>query len=170
MGWIESWIKNRHDKALEHFDEALKYNPNNMTALMWKAITYQVTRKSEEAIALGLKAVELDPNNHVAYMILSQLLQFRFPIQKGRTSKKVGDIKTGLWHGTRKSFHALAMQEHKRAGNAKPHQKPRSLNHSRLEHGIFDFFYTITIFWIEKDSFQKAADYLKKRPEATNYD
>ena len=52
MGWMESWIKNRHDKALEHFDEALKYNPNNVTALMWKAITCQVTRNQMRQLHL----------------------------------------------------------------------------------------------------------------------
>ena len=169
MGWIESWIKNRHDKALEHFDEALKYNPNNVTALMWKAITCQVTRKSDEAITLGLKAVELDPNNHVAYMILSNCYSSDFQYKKAEeTARKSVTLKPDYGMGHENLFHALAMQEHKR-DEMQNHIKSLEALTTRdwnMEFSIFLYHY----YFGSKDSFQKAADYLKKKAELTKYD
>ena len=169
MGWMESWIKNRHDKALEHFDEALKYNPNNVTALMWKAITCQVTKKSDQAIALGLKAVELDPNNHVAYMILSDCYSSDFQYDKAEESaRKSVTLKPDYGMGHDSLFNALAMQEKKR-DQMQEHIRSLEALATRdwnMEFSIFLYHY----YFGSKDSFQKAADYLKKKAELTNYD
>ena len=169
MGWMESWIKNRHDKALEHFDEALKYNPNNVTALMWKAITCQVTKKSDQAIALGLKAVELDPNNHVAYMILSDCYSSDFQYDKAEESaRKSVTLKPDYGMGHDSLFNALAMQEKKR-DQMQEHIRSLEALATRdwnMEFSIFLYHY----YFGSKESFRKAADYIKKKAELTNYD
>ena len=115
MGWLECMAKHRHDKALEHFDEALKHNPNNVQALMWKAITCRSMQRSNEAIQLSSRAIELDPNNHVAYMLLCLDYASDFQYENGeKAAKKSVSLKPDYGMGQNALFNALAMQENKK--------------------------------------------------------
>ena len=169
MGWIESWIKNRHDKALEHFDEALKYNPNNVTALMWKSITCRAIKRQEEAIDLSLKSVELDPNNHVAHMVLSRAYSSNFQYDKAeQAARKSVGLKPDYGMGHSILFSVLAMQENKRDEMIKHIQSLEALSTRdwNMESSIFLYHY----YFGTEESFQKAADYMKNKAELTNYD
>ena len=169
MGWMESWIKNRHNKALEHFDEALKYNPDNVTALMWKSITCRVIKRQEEAIKLSLKSVELDPNNHVAYMILSAAYGSNFQYDKAEeAARKSVTLKPDYGMGHNNLFNSLAMQEGKRDELKKHIQSLEALTtrNWNMEFSIFIYHY----YFGSKESFKKAADYVRKKAELTNYD
>ena len=169
MGWIESWIKNRHDKALEHFDEALKYNPNNVTALMWKSITCRAIKRQEESIDLSLKSVELDPNNHVAHMVLSRAYSSNFQYDKAeQAARKSVGLKPDYGMGHSILFSVLAMQENKRDEMIKHIQSLEALSTRdwNMESSIFLYHY----YFGTEESFQKAADYMKNKAELTNYD
>jgi len=169
MGWMESWIKNRHDKALEHFDEALKYDPNNVTALMWKSITCRVIKRQEEAIKLSLKSVELDPNNHVAHMVLSSAYSSNFQYKKAEeAARKSVSLKPDYGMGHNNLFNSLSMQEDKRDELKKHIESLEALStrNWNMEFSIFMYHY----YFGSKESFQKAADYVRKKAELTNYD
>ena len=162
MGWIESWIKNRHDKALEHFDEALKYNPNNVTALMWKSITCRAIKRQEESIDLSLKSVELDPNNHVAHMVLSRAYSSNFQYDKAeQAARKSVGLKPDYGMGHSILFSVLAMQENKRDEMIKHIQSLEALSTRdwNMESSIFLFHY----YFGTEESLQKAADYMKNK-------
>ncbi|OUV40013.1 MAG: hypothetical protein CBC62_05265, partial [Opitutia bacterium TMED102] len=169
MGWMESWIKNRHDKALEHFDEALKYNPDNVTAMIWKSITCRAIKRQEEAIDLSLKSVELDPNNHVAHMVLSAAYSSNFQYDKAeQAARKSVGLKPDYGMGHRNLFGTLAMQENKRDEMIKHIQSLEALSTRdwNIESSIFLYYY----YFGTEESFQKAADYIKNKANLTNYD
>ena len=169
MGWLECMAKHRYEKALEHFDEALKHNPNNIQALMWKAITCRSIKRSNEAIQLSSRAIELDPNNHVAYMLLS--LDYASDAQyenAEKAAKKSVSLKPDYGMGQNALFNVLAMQENKKEELKKHIESLEALSNKdwNIEQTIFIYHY---YFGTEK-SFSNAADYLKKKAELTNYD
>ena len=169
MGWLECMAKHRYEKALEHFDEALKHNPNNIQALMWKAITCRSIKRSNEAIQLSSRAIELDPNNHVAYMLLS--LDYASDAQyenAEKAAKKSVSLKPDYGMGQNALFNVLAMQENKKEELKKHIESLESLSNKdwNIEQTIFIYHY----YFGTKESFNNAADYLKKKAELTNYD
>jgi len=169
MGWLESMAKHRYDKALEHFDEALKHNPNNVQALMWKAITCRSMQRSNEAIQLSSRAIELDPNNHVAYMLLCLDYASDFQYENAeKAAKKSVSLKPDYGMGQNALFNALAMQEDKKEELKKHIESLEALSNKdwNIERTIFIYHY----YFGTKESFIKAADYMKKKAELTNYE
>jgi len=169
MGWLECMAKHRHDKALEHFDEALKHNPNNVQALMWKAITCRSMQRSNEAIQLSSRAIELDPNNHVAYMLLCLDYASDFQYENAeKAAKKSVSLKPDYGMGQNALFNALAMQENKKEELKKHIESLEALSNKdwNIEQTIFIYHY----YFGTKVSFRKAADYMKKKAELTNYE
>ncbi|MDP7049131.1 MAG: TIR domain-containing protein [Verrucomicrobiota bacterium] len=169
MGWLECMAKHRHDKALEHFDEALKHNPNNVQALMWKAITCRSMQRSNEAIKLSSRAIELDPNNHVAYMLLCLDYASDFQYENAeKAAKKSVSLKPDYGMGQNALFNALAMQENKKEELKKHIESLEALSNKdwSIEQTIFIYHY----YFGTKESFSKAADYMKKKAELTNYE
>ncbi len=169
MGWLECMAKHRHDKALEHFDEALKHNPNNVQALMWKAITCRSMQRSNEAIQLSSRAIELDPNNHVAYMLLCLDYASDFQYENGeKAAKKSVSLKPDYGMGQNALFNALAMQEDKKEELKKHIESLEALSNKdwSIEQTIFIYHY----YFGTKASFSKAADYIKKKADLTNYE
>ena len=169
MGWLECMAKHRYEKALEHFDEALKHNPNNIQALMWKAITCRSIKRSNEAIQLSSRAIELDPNNHVAYMLLS--LDYASDAQyenAEKAAKKSVSLKPDYGMGQNALFNVLAMQENKKEELKKHIESLEALSNKdwNIEQTIFIYHY----YFGTEESFSNAADYLKKKAELTNYD
>ena len=169
MGWLECMAKHRYEKALEHFDEALKHNPNNIQALMWKAITCRLIKRSNEAIQLSSRAIELDPNNHVAYMLLS--LDYASDAQyenAEKAAKKSVSLKPDYGMGQNALFNVLAMQENKKEELKKHIESLEALSNKdwNIEQTIFIYHY----YFGTKESFSNAADYMKKKAELTNYD
>ena len=169
MGWLECMAKHRYEKALEHFDEALKHNPNNIQALMWKAITCRSIKRSNEAIQLSSRATELDPNNHVAYMLLS--LDYASDAQyenAEKAAKKSVSLKPDYGMGQNALFNVLAMQENKKEELKKHIESLEALSNKdwNIEQTIFIYHY----YFGTEESFSNAADYLKKKAELTNYD
>ena len=169
MGWLECMAKHRYEKALEHFDEALKHNPNNIQALMWKAITCRSIKRSNEAIQLSSRAIELDPNNHVAYMLLS--LDYASDSQyenAEKAAKKSVSLKPDYGMGQNALFNVLAMQENKKEELKKHIESLEALSNKdwNIEQTIFIYHY----YFGTEESFSNAADYLKKKAELTNYD
>jgi len=169
MGWLECMAKHRHDKALEHFDEALKHNPNNVQALMWKAITCRSMQRSNEAIQLSSRAIELDPNNHVAYMLLCLDYASDFQYESAeKAAKKSVSLKPDYGMGQNALFNALAMQENKKEELKKHIESLEALSNKdwNIEQTIFIYHY----YFGTQESFRKAADYMKKKAELTNYE
>ena len=169
MGWLETMVKHRHDKALEHFDEALKHNPNNVQALMWKAITCRAIKRSKEAIQLSSMAIKLDPNNHVAYMLLCWDYASDFQYENAeKAAKKSVSLKPDYGMGQNALFNALAMQEDKKEELKNHIESLESLLNKdwNIEQTIFIYHY----YFGTKESFRKAADYMKKKAELTNYE
>ena len=169
MGWLECMAKHRYEKALEHFDEALKHNPNNIQALMWKAITCRSIKRSNEAIQLSSRAIELDPNNHVAYMLLS--LDYASDAQyenAEKAAKKSVSLKPDYGMGQNALFNVLAMQENKKEELKKHIESLEALSNKdwNIEQTIFIYHY----YFGTEESFNNAADYMKKKAELTNYD
>ena len=169
MGWLECMAKHRYEKALEHFDEALKHNPNNIQALMWKAITCRSIKRSNEAIQLSSRAIELDPNNHVAYMLLS--LDYASDAQyenAEKAAKKSVSLKPDYGMGQNALFNVLAMQENKKEELKKHIESLEALSNKdwNIEQTIFIYHY----YFGTDESFNNAADYMKKKAELTNYD
>ena len=169
MGWLECMAKHRNNKALEHFDEALKHNPNNVQALMWKAITCRTMQRSNEAIQLSSRAIELDPNNHVAYMLLCLDYASDFQYENAeKAAKKSVSLKPDYGMGQNALFNVLAMQEN-RKGELKKHiESLEALSNKdwNIEQTIFIYHY----YFGTKESFSKAADYMKKKAELSNYE
>ena len=169
MGWLESWAKNRHDKALQHFDDALKYNPNNSVALMWKSITCTSLKdRTQEAVNLAKKATELDPNNHVAFMLLSSAYNSNFEYAKAETTaEKCISMKPdyGLAHSH--LFDSLSMQENKKEKMKKHIEGLEQLTNRdwSMERTIFTYRY----YFGTKESFEKAAEFFRKKAELTNF-
>jgi len=169
MGWLESMVKHRHEKALEHFDEALKHNPNNVQALMWKAITCRSMKRSKEAIQLTSKAIELDPNNHVAYMIQCVDYASDFQYENAeKAAKKSISLKPNYGMGQNALFNALAMQDNKKEELKKHIESLEALTNKdwNIEQTIFIYHY----YFGTKESFQKVADHLKRKADLSNYD
>ena len=169
MGWLESWAKNRHNKALQHFDDALKYNPNNSVALMWKSITCASLKdRTQEAVNLAKKATELDPNNHVAFMLLSSAYNSNFEYAKAETTAEKCISKKpdyGLAHSH--LFDSLSMQENKKE-KMKNHIEGLEQLTNRdwsMERTIFTYRY----YYGTKESFEKAAEFVRKKAELTNF-
>ena len=62
-------LNGEHQKAIEHFIEAIKITPNSTYALNIGDV-YKIRHEWDEAIDYYLEAVEIDPKNVVAYNIL----------------------------------------------------------------------------------------------------
>jgi Flp pilus assembly protein TadD len=71
----------RVDEARGDIDRALQLDPRNSHALALQAIIAVVHNRPDEALDLGRKAVELDPQSAVARVALSYAQQARFDLQ-----------------------------------------------------------------------------------------
>jgi tetratricopeptide (TPR) repeat protein len=65
----------KHAEAVEAYDKALAVSPDWTDALHGKAMAYMQLGKLDEAIATGLRIVELDPNDAFAHTSLSMFYQ-----------------------------------------------------------------------------------------------
>ena len=72
-------------------------------------------QRSNEAIQLSSRAIELDPNNHVAYMLLCWDYASDFQYENAeKAAKKSVSLKPDYGMGQNALFNALAMQEDKK--------------------------------------------------------
>lgn len=61
----------KHGEAMEVFDKCLAIDPDYADALLGKAMVHLAREEFDEAIALGNRMVELDPNDLLGYTNLS---------------------------------------------------------------------------------------------------
>jgi tetratricopeptide (TPR) repeat protein len=65
----------RHDEAMVLFDRCLAIDPDYADAILGKAMVHLAREEFDEAIALGLRLVEMDPKDILAYTNLSMFYQ-----------------------------------------------------------------------------------------------
>ena len=65
----------RHDEAMVCFDKCLAIDPDYADALLGKAMVHLAREEFDEAIALGKRLAELDPDDVLAYTNLSMFYQ-----------------------------------------------------------------------------------------------
>jgi tetratricopeptide (TPR) repeat protein len=126
-------------------------------------------QRSNEAIQLSSRAIELDPNNHVAYMLLCLDYASDFQYENAeKAAKKSVSLKPDYGMGQNALFNALAMQEDKKEELKKHIESLEALSNKdwNIERTIFIYHY----YFGTKESFIKAADYMKKKAELTNYE
>ena len=74
--------KDEHDAALVKYDEALALDPDWTEALHGKAMALMRLERYDEAIEVGLRIVELDPNDAFAHTSLSMFYQRKGMIEE----------------------------------------------------------------------------------------
>lgn len=72
----------RHEDALLKFDEALALSPDWTEGLHGKAMALRQLARYDEAIAVGQRIVELDPNDAFAHTSLSIFYQLKGMIEE----------------------------------------------------------------------------------------
>jgi len=65
----------RHDEAMACFDRCLAIDPSYADAILGKAMVHLAREEFDQAIELGKRLVELDPNDLLAYTNLSVFYQ-----------------------------------------------------------------------------------------------
>lgn len=64
-----------HDAAVGHYDEALALDPDNTEILNAKSMALMNLERFEEAIEVGRRVVELDPEDALIHTSLSMIYQ-----------------------------------------------------------------------------------------------
>lgn len=67
--------KNQHEEALVQYDEALEIDPDWTEAMHGKAMALMRLERYDDAIEVGKRIVELDPNDAFAHTSLSMFYQ-----------------------------------------------------------------------------------------------
>lgn len=70
LGRTEGKINKNLPKALEYFNRALEYSPDDIEIYLNLGTTYGLMRRNEEAIARFEKVLQIDPDNRVALKYL----------------------------------------------------------------------------------------------------
>jgi tetratricopeptide (TPR) repeat protein len=65
----------RYDDAMACFDKCLALDPQYADALLGKAMVYLAREQLDDAIAVGLRLAELQPDDPLAYTNLSRFYQ-----------------------------------------------------------------------------------------------
>ena len=72
-GTVYNYLE-KYDKALNDFEEALKINPKDATALANKAATFSYQKKYTEAVELLNKSIEEEPTYYLFYKMRADIL------------------------------------------------------------------------------------------------
>ena len=72
-GTVYNYLE-KYDKALNDFEEALKINPKDATALANKAATFSYQKKYQEATELLNKSIEQEPTYYLFYKMRADIL------------------------------------------------------------------------------------------------
>jgi len=82
---LGAYGQGRHEDALVKFDEALALSPEWTEGLHGKAMALKQLERYDDAIAVGQRIVELDPNDPFAHTSLSIFYQLKGMIEEAET-------------------------------------------------------------------------------------
>ena len=74
--------EDRHEEAIERYDASLEVDPEWTEAMHGKAMALMQLERYDEAIAIGLRIVELDPDDAFAHTSLSMFYQRKGMIEE----------------------------------------------------------------------------------------
>ena len=88
-----AYIKlNKHKKAIEDCDKALKYDPYNIKAFLRMAKSQQALGKYKKALYYAERAIEIEPNNLVAQITTEKLRKLSGENLRGNVRIEITDV------------------------------------------------------------------------------